>query len=101
MNHTMIAIIIVISTLVIVGPNVAPLLQKEAYASLKHPFKTGSFKSQLLNQLCMIYRSPYSSCQNVAMQNLGKGNSATGWGDQSSNLQQNQTTQPQQLQPNG
>ena len=94
MNHTMIAIIIVASTLVIVGTTVAPLIQKEAYASLKHPLK-----SQILNQQFLCYRSPGCHGMNLAEQVSGKGNSVTGWGDQSSNVQQNQTTQPQQLPP--
>jgi hypothetical protein len=92
MNHTMIAIIIVASTLVIVGTGVAPLMQREAYASLKHPLK-----SQILSQQFLCYRSPGCHGINLAEQVSGKGNSVTGWGDQSSNTQQNQT----QLQPSG
>ena len=93
MNHTKLAVIIIVSTLMIVGTSLAalPPLQQQANASLKHPLK-----NQLLNQQFLCYRSPGCHGQNLAMQNLGKGNSITGWGDQSSNIQQNQTTQQQQ-----
>jgi hypothetical protein len=54
-------------------------------------------KSQLVNQQFICYRSPGCHGMNLAEQVSGKGNSVTGWGDQSSNAQQNQT----QLQPSG
>jgi hypothetical protein len=49
-----------------------------------------------LNQGDDTYRSPGSQSSNVAIQESGKGNSATAFSDQSSNVQQNQTTLQQQ-----
>jgi hypothetical protein len=108
MNHTIKGIVMLaaIASMLVVGISMIPLAQNTYASSHKHDeFKKASeHKNQqskgqdnILNQRDDIYRSPGSKSSNVAIQESGKGNSATAFSDQSSNLQQNQTTlqQPQ------
>src|ERR671928_2119233 len=92
MNHTIKSIIIVaaIASMLVVGMNMFPLAQNTYASSHRH-------QDNIANQGDDTYRSPGSQSSNVAIQESGKGNSATAFSDQSSNLQQNQTTlqQPQ------
>jgi hypothetical protein len=97
MNHTIKGIIIVaaITSMLVMGANMVPLAQNTYASSHRH----SEFKSQdnILNQQDDTYRSPGSESSNVAIQESGKGNSATAFSDQSSNLQQqNQPTSQQQ-----
>ena len=113
MNHTIKGIVMLaaIASMLVVGINMIPSAQNTYASSHKHDeFKKASeHKNQqskgqdnILNQRDDIYRSPGSKSSNVAIQESGKGNSATAFSDQSSNLQQNQTTlqQPQAKDPN-
>src|ERR671928_692268 len=101
MNHTIKGIIVVaaIVSMLVVGINMIPLAQNTYASSHRH----SEFKSQdnILNQKDDTYRSPGSQSSNVAIQESGKGNSATAFSDQSSNLQQqqNQPTSSQQKDP--
>jgi hypothetical protein len=108
MNHTIKGIVMLaaITSMLVVGINMIPLAQNAYAGSHKHDeFKKASAsknqqsrsQDNILNQRDDTYRSPGSKSSNVAIQESGKGNSATAFSDQSSNLQQNQTTlqQPQ------
>src|SRR5919205_398632 len=99
MNHTIKGIILVaaIASMLVVGMNMFPLAQNTYASSHRHSeFKKAS-ENNILNQQDDSYRSPGSQSSNVAIQESGKGNSATAFSDQSSNLQQqNQTTLQQQ-----
>jgi hypothetical protein len=98
MNHTIKGIIIVaaITSMLVVGSSMFPLAQNTYASSHRHD----EFKSQdnIANQGDDTYRSPGSESSNVAIQESGKGNSATAFSDQSSNIQQqqNQPTSQQQ-----
>ena len=101
MNHTMVTIIVfAAASCLFLATNVG---STTVYASIpQHGLSNHHIqntKSQLVNQQFICYRSPGCHGMNLAEQVSGKGNSVTGWGDQSSNVQQNQTTQPQQLPP--
>ncbi|HEY6885137.1 MAG TPA: hypothetical protein VI278_13970 [Nitrososphaeraceae archaeon] len=94
MNHTIKGIVIVaaIASMLVVGINMIPLAQNTYASSHRHSeFKKAS-ENNILNQRDDTYRSPGSKSSNVAIQESGKGNSATAFSDQSSNIQQNQTT---------
>jgi hypothetical protein len=98
MNHTIKGILIVaaIASMLVVGINIIPLAQNTYASSHRHSeFKKAS-ENNILNQGDDTYRSPGSQSSNVAIQESGKGNSATAFSDQSSNVQQNQTTLQQQ-----
>jgi hypothetical protein len=98
MNHTTIAIIMMVSAMVIVGTNLAPLMQRAQASVLSHHFKDLlksaasqnlhfklEHKSQHLNQENLCYRSVVCNNSNVALQTLGNDNSVTGFDDQSTN----------------
>jgi hypothetical protein len=98
MNHTTVAVIMIVSTMVIVGTNLAPLIQRAQASVLSHPLKdslksAGSHnlhfklehKSQHLNQENLCYRSVVCDNSNVALQTLGNDNSVPGFADQSTN----------------
>jgi hypothetical protein len=101
MNRTTIAIVIMASTMVIVGTNVAPLLQQQAYAgghrhdsnvsadrsiaNAKNVKDKQDRRSQHLNQENICYRSDHCNNSNVAQQVSGNDNSLTGFADQSAN----------------
>jgi hypothetical protein len=89
MNHTIKGIIIVaaITSMLILGASMIPLAQNTYASSHRH-------QDNILNQGDDTYRSPGSDSSNVAIQESGKGNSATSFSDQSSNLQQQQQNQP-------
>src|SRR5919205_2530420 len=93
MNHTIKGILIVaaIASMLVVGMNMFPLAQNTYASSHRH-------QDNIANQGDDTYRSPGSQSSNVAIQESGKGNSATAFSDQSSNLQQqqNQPTSSQQ-----
>ena len=84
MNHTIkgILIVVAIASMLVVGMNMFPLAQNTYASSHRH----SEFKSQdnILNQQDDTYRSPGSESSNVAIQESGKGNSATAFSDQSS-----------------
>jgi hypothetical protein len=95
-DHTIKSIIIVvaITSMLVLGINMIPLAQNTYASSHRH-------QDNILNQQDGTYRSPGSESSNVAIQESGKGNSATAFSDQSSNIQQNQPTlQQQNLQAN-
>jgi hypothetical protein len=95
MNHTIKGILIVasIASMLVVGINMIPLAQN-TYASSHRQ------QDKIANQQDGTYRSPGSESSNVAIQESGKGNSATSFSDQSSNIQQqNQPTSSQQQDP--
>jgi hypothetical protein len=98
MNHTTVAIIMVVSAMVIVGTNLTPLIQRAQASVLSHPLKDSlksaasenlhfklEHKSQHLNQENLCYRSVVCDNSNVALQTLGNDNSVTGFADQSTN----------------
>ena len=88
MNHTIksIIIVVVITSMLVVGMNMFPLAQNTYASSHRH-------QDSIANQQDDTYRSPGSESSNVAIQESGKGNSATAFSDQSSNTQQqNQPT---------
>src|SRR5919206_866135 len=94
MNHTIKGIIIaavVTSMLVLGATSMIPLAQNTYASSHRH-------QDNIANQQDDTYRSPGSESSNVAIQESGKGNSATAFSDQSSNIQQqqNQPTSSQQ-----
>jgi hypothetical protein len=92
MNHTIkgILIVVVITSMLVVGMNMIPLAQN-TYAS------SHRYQDNILNQKDETYRSPGSQSSNVGIQDSGKGNSPTAYSDQSSNTQQqNQPTLQQQ-----
>src|SRR5918912_4400376 len=93
MNHTIKSIIIaaVVTSMLVLGMNMFPLAQNTYASSHRH-------QDNIANQGDDTYRSPSSQSSNVAIQESGKGNSATAFSDQSSNLQQqqNQPTSSQQ-----
>jgi hypothetical protein len=94
MNHTIKGIVMLaaIASMLVVGINMIPLAQNTYASSHRHSeFKKAS-ENNILNQGDNSYRSPGSQSANVAIQESGKGNSATAFSDQSSNVQQNQTT---------
>src|SRR5438067_1227506 len=101
MNNTIKGIILVaaIASMLVVGINMIPLAQNTYASSHRH----SEFKSQdnIANQQDDTYRSPGSESSNVVIQESGKGNSATAFSDQSSNIQQqqNQPTLQQQQDP--
>src|SRR5437764_15423346 len=108
MNHTIKGILILaaITSMLIVGANMIPLAQN-TYASnhrhtefkkaLENKSQQSKGQDNIANQQDDTYRSPGSESSNVAIQKSGKGNSATAFSDQSSNLQQqNQPTLQQQ-----
>jgi hypothetical protein len=100
MNHTMVTIIVLAAaSCLFLATNLG---STTVYASIpQHGLSNHHIqntKSQLVNQQFLCYRSPGCHGMNLAEQVSGKGNSVTGWGDQSSNVQQNQTTQAQQQQ---
>src|SRR5919202_5088060 len=94
MNHTIKGIIIVaaIASMLVMGLSMFPLAQNTYASSHRH-------QDNIANQGDDTYRSPGSQSSNVAIQESGKGNSATAFSDQSSNLQQNQPTSSQQQNP--
>ena len=96
MNHTIKGIIIVaaIASMLVLGMNMFPLAQNTYASSHRH-------QDNIANQQDDTYRSPGSESSNVVVQESGKGNSATSFSDQSSNLQQqqNQPTSSQQKDP--
>jgi hypothetical protein len=96
MNHTIKGILIVaaIASMLVVGASIIPLAQNTYASSHRH-------QDNILNQGDDTYRSSGSESSNVAVQESGKGNSATAFSDQSSNLQQqqNQPTSSQQQDP--
>jgi hypothetical protein len=96
MNHTIKGIIIVvaITSMLVVGASMVPLAQNTYASNHRH-------QDNILNQQDDTYRSPGSDSSNVVIQESGKGNSATSFSDQSSNLQQqqNQPTSSQQQDP--
>src|ERR671927_1694027 len=96
MNHTIKSIIIVaaIASMLVLGMNMFPLAQNTYASSHRH-------QDNIANQGDDTYRSPGSESSNVVVQESGKGNSATAFSDQSSNLQQqqNQPTSSQQQDP--
>jgi hypothetical protein len=96
MNHTIKGIIIVvaITSMLVLGATMIPLAQNTYASSHRH-------QDNIANQGDDTYRSPGSDSSNVAIQESGKGNSATSFSDQSSNLQQqqNQPTSSQQQDP--
>jgi hypothetical protein len=96
MNHTIKSIIIVvaITSMLVLGINMIPLAQNTHASSHRH-------QDNIVNQQDDTYRSPGSESSNVAIQESGKGNSATSFSDQSSNIQQqqNQPTSLQQQDP--
>src|ERR671938_536807 len=98
MNHTIKSIIIVaaITSMMVLGAGMIPLAQNTYASSHRH----SGFKNQdnIVNQQDGTYRSPGSESSNVAIQESGKGNSATSFSDQSSNIQeqQNQPSSSQQ-----
>src|SRR5436309_13284450 len=93
MNHTIKSIILVaaIASMLVVGMNMFPLAQNTYASSHRH-------QDNIASQRDETYRSPGSQSSNVAIQESGKGNSATAFSDQSSNVQeqQNQPTSSQQ-----
>src|SRR5438045_588714 len=94
MNHTIKGIIIVaaIASMLVVGLSMVPLAQNTYASSHRH-------QDNIANQGDDTYRSPGSESSNVVVQESGKGNSATSFSDQSSNLQQqNQPISSQQQQ---
>jgi hypothetical protein len=96
MNHTIKGILIVaaIASMLVVGLGMIPLAQNTYASSYRH-------QDNILNQGDDTYRSAGSESSNVAIQESGKGNSATSFSDQSSNpqQQQNQPTSSQQQDP--
>jgi hypothetical protein len=108
MNHTIKGIVMLaaIASMLVVGINMLPLPQNTYASSHKqsefkkaseHKNQQSKGQDNILNQRDDTYRSSGSKSSNVAILESGKGNSATAFSDQSSNLQQNQTTlqQPQ------
>jgi hypothetical protein len=108
MNHTIKGILMLaaIASMLVVGINMLPLPQNTYASSHKqsefkkaseHKNQQSKGQDNILNQRDDTYRSSGSKSSNVAILESGKGNSATAFSDQSSNLQQNQTTlqQPQ------
>ena len=92
MNHTIKGIILVaaITSMLVVGATaMIPLTQNTYASSHRH-------QDNIANQQDDTYRSPGSQSSNIVIQESGKGNSATAFSDQSSNLQQNQPTSLQQ-----
>ena len=99
MNHTTIAIIMIVSAMVIVGTNLAPLVQQAHASILTRAFESAiksatrenvhfslDHKSQHLNQENLCYRSVVCNNSNVAVQTSGNDNSVTGFADQSFNI---------------
>ncbi|MBV9178656.1 MAG: hypothetical protein JO297_16645 [Nitrososphaeraceae archaeon] len=105
MNHTTKGIVIVaaIASMLVVGLNMIPLSQNTYASSSRHSeFKKTADENKNsksgennLNQVDTTYRSPGSKTSNVAVQENGKGNTATAFTDLSSNVEQNQTTMAQ------